>query len=88
MNKEKTINKNDCLHIKEMKTSDSTKTKCDKCDITQNLRLCTSCGAVNCCESGHGHNTEHYKKTGHPIIKPVHTDYDFTWCYKCNAYLQ
>lgn len=88
MQADKTIDKKDCPHIKEIKITDSKKQKCDVCDIKNHLRLCTSCGAVHCCESGKGHNTQHYKETQHPIIKAVHADYDFTWCYPCGAYLK
>lgn len=83
-----TINKSDCPHLGEMKILSSDKTKCETCDIVEHLRLCTSCGDVNCCESGKGHDTKHFKETGHPIIKPTHANYDFTWCYKCKAYLK
>jgi uncharacterized UBP type Zn finger protein len=88
MNNGKTINKSECPHVLEMKISSSDKVKCDTCDIKEHIRLCTSCGAVNCCESGKGHDKDHFKATGHPIIKPVHADYDFIWCYKCEAYLK
>ena len=88
MEKEKTINKADCPHVKEMKINNSDQKKCEKCDITEDLRLCTSCGAVHCCEDGNGHNTEHFNKTKHPIIKPTHANYHFTWCYECGAYLK
>lgn len=80
--------KEDCPHLSEIKFVDSDKNKCAACDEAEHLRVCTSCGEVNCCESSRGHDTEHFKKTGHPIIKPVHADYDFTWCYKCNAYVK
>jgi uncharacterized UBP type Zn finger protein len=88
MKEENKINKEDCPHIKEIKMTDSDKIKCESCDVEENLRLCTSCGSVNCCESSNSHDTEHHKKTKHPIIKPVNTDYMFTWCYECNAYLK
>lgn len=84
----KEINKEDCPHFeKSLKVVASDKSKCEACDIHEHLRLCTTCGSVNCCESGMGHNTEHFKHTGHAIIKSLDTGRDFTWCYKCNAYL-
>lgn len=88
MKEEKTINKSDCPHIKEIKVTNSNKTKCENCDLTEDLRLCTSCGSVNCCETSNAHDTEHFKETNHPIIKPTQTNYDFTWCYECDAYLK
>ena len=88
MDKYKSINKDECPHLSEMKFSNSDKTKCDTCEINEHIRLCTTCGAVNCCESGKGHDREHFNITSHPIIKPVHANYDFIWCFKCNAYLK
>ena len=82
------IKKENCPHLGEMKILTSDAKKCEKCEETTNLRLCTSCGRVFCCESHNAHDTEHFRKTGHLIIKTIHCDYDFTWCYKCNAYLE
>ena len=81
------MRKSECPHIKEMKVKTSKKKACEVCDDKEHLRLCTSCGFVGCCESHNAHDTDHSKKTKHPIIKTVHCNYDFTWCYKCNAYL-
>lgn len=86
--KHKTIKKSKCPHLKELKICSSGKKKCEKCSEKQHLRLCTSCGKVFCCESMNAHDTEHFRKTGHPIIRPVHCDYDFLWCYGCKAYLE
>ena len=84
----KRIKKEKCPHTKEIKVTKSNKTKCEVCSEKEHLRVCTSCGSVNCCESYNAHDTEHFRKTNHPIIKPVHANYDFTWCYKCMAYLE
>lgn len=86
--KEKRIKREKCPHISEIKFTASKKKKCEACGEKEHLRVCTSCGKVFCCESLNAHNTKHFKKTGHPIIKTVHTDYDFLWCYKCKAYLE
>jgi uncharacterized UBP type Zn finger protein len=88
MEKGKTINKNDCPHLSEIKVTKSDQEKCEQCEIKEDLRVCTSCGHVHCCEDGNAHDTDHYRKTTHPIIVPVHTDYKFMWCYQCNAYLK
>ena len=81
------ISANNCPHAKELRITSSKEEKCGLCSDDENLRICTSCGKVFCCESSNAHDTAHYKKTGHPIIKPVHCSYDFTWCYGCKAYL-
>jgi uncharacterized UBP type Zn finger protein len=63
--------------------------RCEECGSTFNLRVCTTCGHVGCCESQKGHNTEHFQKSGHAIIKsmPVGEGH-FTWCYLCKSYVR
>jgi len=62
--------------------------RCEGCGSAFNLRVCTTCGHVGCCESQQGHNTAHARASGHPIIKsyPVGPG-GFTWCYECNDYV-
>lgn len=61
---------------------------CEGCGSTFNLRLCTACGHVGCCESQQGHNTAHARESGHPVIKSLPSESGhFTWCYTCNRYL-
>jgi CPA1 family monovalent cation:H+ antiporter len=61
---------------------------CEECGSTVNVRVCTTCGHVGCCESQHGHNTAHAKASGHPVIKSLPLDgKGFTWCYTCNKYI-
>lgn len=62
--------------------------RCEGCGSTFNLRVCTTCGHVGCCESQQGHNTRHSKESGHPVIKslPVGEGH-FTWCYQCRKYI-
>jgi len=82
------IKKDECPHQAELKTTETTKKKCDVCDVTQHLRLCTSCGGAFCCESDNAHNREHFEATGHPLIVSLaELPYHFTWCWVCNAYL-
>jgi CPA1 family monovalent cation:H+ antiporter len=84
----KHIQKKNCPHISDNKNAKSKKTECEKCDEKQHLRICLACGYVACCESHKSHNTEHFRKTGHAIIKPHRCNYDWLWCYKCNAFLE
>jgi uncharacterized UBP type Zn finger protein len=66
----------------------ATERRCAECPVTEHLRLCTSCGKVFCCESNNAHNRTHFEATGHPIIRSLPTKpHQFTWCWKCNAYL-
>ena len=62
--------------------------RCQACGLEADLRICLTCGYVGCCESHAAHDTEHYRQTGHPWIRPQGADYDFLWCYACNAFLE
>ena len=61
---------------------------CEGCGSAFNLRLCTECGYVGCCESQQGHDRSHALEAGHPVIKslPVSAG-SFTWCYSCGRYV-
>jgi uncharacterized UBP type Zn finger protein len=79
----------DCSHqalLREETTS--TKDRCEACGLTQDLRLCLTCGYVGCCESHAAHDTEHFRKSGHPFIRPHASNKTFLWCYACNAFLE
>jgi monovalent cation/hydrogen antiporter len=61
---------------------------CEECGSSFNLRVCTECGHVGCCESQLAHNTAHAQATGHPVIKSVPLgEGSFTWCYTCGTYV-
>lgn len=58
------------------------------CEYAINLRMCTTCGYVACCESLAAHNREHFEQTGHPIIKSLpFGPRSFTWCWVCDRYV-
>ncbi len=84
-----TIGKDRCPHIGFAAVTRTEKTQCERCEVREHLRLCTSCGGVFCCESDNAHNREHFEQTKHPIIQstPATLPYQFTWCWICNAYL-
>ncbi|MGH2571980.1 MAG: UBP-type zinc finger domain-containing protein [Actinomycetota bacterium] len=61
---------------------------CEDCGSGFNLRVCTECGYVGCCESQLGHDREHAMETGHPVIRSLPLSKDsFTWCYRCRRYV-
>jgi uncharacterized UBP type Zn finger protein len=70
-------------HIAEPRTQ-----SCEECGSTFNLRMCTECGHVGCCESQQAHNTKHARASGHSVIKsfPIEPG-SWTWCYACNRYM-
>jgi uncharacterized UBP type Zn finger protein len=50
------------------------------------LRMCLICGNVACCDSSPGrHATKHFRETGHPVMKPYHSD-GWLWCYVHQSY--
>ncbi|MGH3117381.1 MAG: UBP-type zinc finger domain-containing protein [Gaiellales bacterium] len=76
-----------CVHGSAQQTSPRAAV-CEECGSGFNLRVCTECGHVGCCESQFGHNTAHYRHSRHPVIKSMPVDASsFTWCYECNRYL-
>ena len=76
-----------CTHVPEQ-IAEPHAAACEGCGSTFNLRVCTTCGYVGCCESQKGHNAQHARQSSHQVIKslPV-TQGHFTWCYACNRYL-
>jgi uncharacterized UBP type Zn finger protein len=80
--------KENCPHMSGVDINiTSDKTQCERCDVTTDLRQCLTCGFVACCESSNAHNTEHYQQTQHAIIRPYACNYEWLWCYSCNAFL-
>ena len=46
------------------------------------LRQCLICGKVSCCDSSpNRHATAHFHESGHPMIRSLEPDEDWSWCY-------
>ena len=46
------------------------------------LRRCAECGHVGCCDSSpHQHATNHYRETGHPVMRSHEPGESWRWCY-------
>ncbi|MGC9667728.1 UBP-type zinc finger domain-containing protein [Planosporangium sp. 12N6] len=46
------------------------------------LRLCLACGYVGCCDSSpRRHATEHFARTGHPVIRSFEEGEWWRWCF-------
>ena len=46
------------------------------------LRMCTHCGAVGCCDSTPArHATRHHEETGHPVMRSIEPGEAWRWCY-------
>jgi uncharacterized UBP type Zn finger protein len=76
-----------CVHVPDEVATPRSET-CEACGSGFNLRMCTTCGHVGCCESQQAHNTKHAGAAGHPVIRSLPlTAHSFTWCYECNTYV-
>ncbi len=83
-----TIARGECPHTGRLDAGTTAEAEaCEVCGGTDHLRLCLTCGFVGCCESEGAHDHEHWEETGHPFIRPHRQDYDFLWCWACEAYL-
>jgi uncharacterized UBP type Zn finger protein len=62
---------------------------CEECGSTFNLRSCTTCGHVGCCESQAGHARAHALGEQHPVIEQITTrGPGFAWCYDEKSYVR
>jgi len=60
---------------------------CEECleagDSWVHLRLCMTCGHVDCCDSSPGrHATAHFHATRHPVVKSFEPGESWAWCYR------
>jgi uncharacterized UBP type Zn finger protein len=63
--------------------------ECEECGSRFNLRLCSECGHVGCCESQAGHARAHALSEDHPVIEQIADDArGFAWCYTENRYVR
>lgn len=81
-----------CTHLQQVKVKETTETECAEClllgDTWVQLRMCTTCGNVGCCDSSKNkHATRHFQETNHPVMKAVGTDGDWMWCYVDENYI-
>ncbi len=80
-----------CEHYDGMSEKISPHTEgCEECEKDGTdwvaLRLCMVCGHVGCCDSSPGtHATNHFKKTGHPVMVAL-PNHAWRWCYVHKAY--
>ena len=84
----KRIAKQTCPHLDSDQSAASAKTACETCGLTDDLRVCLTCGYVGCCESHGAHDTAHFRATGHALIRPHRETADWLWCYACDAFLE
>ena len=59
---------------------------CEDClregGVWLHLRICLECGHVGCCDdSPSRHATAHSHASGHPLIRSLEANEDWSWCY-------
>lgn len=75
-----------CTHLDRIQITESDAQECSSCAETGDdwvaLRMCLTCGMVGCCDdSANKHATEHFRETGHPLIRSLERDEDWRYCY-------
>jgi Zn-finger in ubiquitin-hydrolases and other protein len=68
-------------------------TGCAECDAVGgwwvHLRRCAACGHIGCCDDSLArHATEHWRHSGHPIIRSFEPGDDWFWDYESNDYYE
>jgi uncharacterized UBP type Zn finger protein len=77
-----------CSHAPDV-LSDPRTDRCEECGSGFNLRSCTVCGHVGCCESQAGHARAHALSEHHPVIEQMTSGgAGFAWCYDENRYVR
>ncbi|MCL2420176.1 MAG: UBP-type zinc finger domain-containing protein [Conexibacteraceae bacterium] len=59
---------------------------CEEClasgGVWMHLRICLQCGHVGCCDDSPGrHATAHHQSTGHPVIRSLEPEEEWSWCF-------
>ncbi len=75
-----------CTHLDQIRITDTDLDVCLQCaelgEDWVELRLCTTCGVVACCDdSPHKHASTHAASTGHPIVEALVPDDHWRYCY-------
>lgn len=82
-----------CQHLDQAREVQASSDGCEEClelgERWVHLRMCLTCGHIGCCSSSkHDHAHQHFKATGHALIKPYQQrQMDWIWCYEDKALL-
>jgi hypothetical protein len=76
----------ECTHLDQINDVEPLTQGCGECLKTGSrwvhLRLCLTCGGVNCCDSSpNRHATKHFHSSGHPLVQSVEPGEDWIWCF-------
>ena len=75
-----------CSHVGRIRNVQPSGAGCDGCvpvrDTWLQLRMCTECGYVGCCDSSRNrHAIRHFQATQHPIACSIEPGETWAWCY-------
>lgn len=77
-----------CIHLDDEIKNVTARTPngCEECLQTGStwvhLRLCLSCGHVGCCDQSiNKHGTQHFRSSGHPVIRSYEPGENWKWCF-------
>jgi monovalent cation:H+ antiporter-2, CPA2 family len=75
-----------CTHLDQIRITESDVDGCPLCielgDDWVELRLCTSCGQVGCCDdSPNQHASKHAARSRHPIVQSLQPGEQWRYCY-------
>ena len=75
-----------CTHLDAIQPVEPATPGCEEClrdgAPWVHLRLCLTCGHVGCCDQSLGkHATNHFRSTGHPLIRSLEPGEAWIWCY-------
>jgi uncharacterized UBP type Zn finger protein len=78
-----------CTHLDHVKVTELPEAVdgCEDCLATGekwlHLRICLECGHVGCCDSSPNHHaSSHARETGHPIMRSIQPQEDWSWCFE------
>jgi len=75
-----------CTHLDTIQPVTPSADYCEEClkigSDWVHLRLCLTCGHVDCCDSSrHKHATKHFHRSKHPIVQSLAPSEGWKWCY-------
>ncbi len=75
-----------CGHLDQVRVTSGQATQCAECGpgaVWPTVRICLTCGHQGCCDTSlKKHARAHYEATGHPLMRSVHNDEAWIWCYE------
>ena len=77
-----------CTHLDQVEITELPESVagCEEClkvgDPWLHLRICLTCGKVGCCDdSPNKHASAHAREDGHPLIRSLEPEEEWSWCY-------